>query len=286
MQTNKPNIGRAFTLMELLVVLATVSILGCLLLPALARTRVQSAASGCLSNFRQIMVGWCMYKDDNNDILMPNSKPGMSDYQIGWYDPAIVGNEDWYVRDSNTNANVYTNGTLAPYINYQMGLLRCPADVIPSENGLRVRARSMSSQIGAINNVGFDNANSNGVEYWKELSKGSDLIGLAPKDLFVFVDESFWTMNDGWLQLDLIVPDYPDCFAAYHDGAAGISFADGHAEIHRWIGPYRASNTAPQGILGVPYQFGVLRPGAVHVTSSGADPDWVWETQHASYRVY
>ena len=143
----------AFTLMELLVVLATVSILGCLLLPAMARTRVQSAASGCLSNFRQIMVGWCMYKDDNNDILMPGSKPGdVNGNNFGWYDDTIA-NEDWFIRDSNTNANLYTNGTLAAYINYQMGLLRCPADVIPSENGQRVKARSMSSQIGAFDNL-------------------------------------------------------------------------------------------------------------------------------------
>jgi len=276
----------AFTLMELLVVLAMVSILGGLLLPALARTRVQSAASGCLSNFRQIMVGWCMYKDDNNDILMPGSKPGDTDGNVfGWYVDTIP-NENWFTSVSNTNANLYTNGTLAPYINYHMELLRCPADVIPSENGQRVKARSMSSQIGAFDNLGDMNNNSNAVEYWKELAKGSDLIGLAPKDLFVFVDESFWTMNDGWLELDLIQPDFPDCFAAYHDGGAGISFADGHAEIHKWVGSYRASTTAPQGILGVPYQFGVQRASSTHVSSTGADPDWVWETQHASYRVY
>jgi len=27
--------------------------------------------------------------------------------------------------------------------------------------------------------------------------------------------------------------DFP---ASYHNGAAGLSFADGHSEVHRWVG--------------------------------------------------
>src|SRR5579863_10213820 len=87
-------IKRAFTLVELLTVLAVVSILGCLLLPAMARTRITSSGAGCLSGLRQMMVGWAMYKDENNDNLLPNAPAGT----IGWAAKTV----DWHNADANT----------------------------------------------------------------------------------------------------------------------------------------------------------------------------------------
>lgn len=283
MKNNKCSKG-AFTLIELLVVLALVSLLGCLLLPAMARTHIRSSGSGCLSNYRQMMVGWSMYMDENDDIMVPNSQAGtIVGERSGWY-LATVPNENWLNSDGNTNRADYLSGSLAPYIGGHVELYQCPGDVIPSQNGRRLKSCSMNSQVGAIGEQVQDEMAANRAEGWKEYSKGSDMTCPDPKDLFIFADESIWTVNDGWLEIELDQPAYPDCFAAYHDGAGGFSFADGHAEIHKWVGPYVRSATTPRGILGVVYQSGVVRAGSTIVTSSGSDQDWIWETNHASCR--
>ena len=62
---------RGFTLIELLVVIAVIALLIGLLLPALASARGTARSTVCLSNFRQLALGWGMYADDNKEIMLP-----------------------------------------------------------------------------------------------------------------------------------------------------------------------------------------------------------------------
>ena|ERR1022692_355859 len=54
-----------FTLIGLLVVIAIIAILAALVMPALARSKANAKRIQCVSNQRQIGLGWTMYVDDN-----------------------------------------------------------------------------------------------------------------------------------------------------------------------------------------------------------------------------
>ena len=86
--------NRAFTLVELLIVIAIIAILAAILLPALNSARERGRAAYCTSNVKQLATGYHMYWDDANMPLPPrmtrvgSGKPWLSWY---WYLAPYVG---------------------------------------------------------------------------------------------------------------------------------------------------------------------------------------------------
>ena len=100
--------------------------------------------------------------------------------------------------------------------------------------------------------------------------KGTDLTCPTPANAFIFCDESAYSINDGYLQVDTHNGSFPDVPAAYLGGACGFGFADGHADIHKW------QTTI---LTGVPYAFGVT---GGNLSAGKLNADWLWFSQRAA----
>lgn len=66
---------RGFTLIELLAAVAVIALLIGLIAPAMSGARRRAATAACASNLRQLSVGWAIYADQNQGVIVPG-RPG------------------------------------------------------------------------------------------------------------------------------------------------------------------------------------------------------------------
>src|ERR1041385_1430706 len=227
----------AFTLIELLVVIAIIAILAAMILPALSKAKQKSQGVYCMSNQKQMTLAWIMYADDNQDKLVPNHDGGTTSYDLSWVPGWLsfgANNRD------NTNIAFLLQAKISPYTK-SVGIYKCPADIYLCKiNGNmvpRVRSVGMNGFIegGAYGKEHAANA-SHWFGKWYSYNKMSDIKNPPPSKLWVFVDEHPDSINDGWTITGVEDPNnWTDLPASYHNGSCGFSFADGHAEIHRWL---------------------------------------------------
>ena len=87
--------------------------------------------------------------------------------------------------------------------------------------------------------AGTNGSNQGDGKRYNEFFKYADIKEPPPTDVWLFVDEHPDGINDGWLAVRMNSNGqayWRDLPASYHIGACGFTFADGHADIHRWLG--------------------------------------------------
>jgi prepilin-type N-terminal cleavage/methylation domain-containing protein/prepilin-type processing-associated H-X9-DG protein len=262
----------AFTLLELLVVIALVALLSSLLLPVLAGARSKGQTILCLNNHRQLILAWQLYADDHDDALPYNlgdeetRRTVAAGRYLNWVNNVMT----WELDADNTNIALLSVGGLGPYVQGAARLYACPADTALSDlqrqagwSG-RVRSISMNAMVGDAGAFTTGGTNVN-VPGYRQFFRQSQIPDAAR--IFVFLEEHPDSINDGYFLNKPWTWEWIDLPASYHRGAGNLAFADGHIETHQWL----LSSTRPPA-----------RPDAAPLplalkAEERADFDWLME---------
>ena len=235
-----------------------------------------------MNNAKQFLLAWRMYSEDSNDVLLA-AQDGMNNparlNRTNW----ISGNLDFTANRSNWDieANI-TKSPMWQYCGKSAQLYKCPADtsvvVVGGVSKPRVRSLSMSQTLGFgewLDGSGTGRAQTK----WKTYAKLSTIT--LPSKTIVFCEEHPGSINDAAFAIQCTGNTPSDAMgaskiidmpASFHGNACGFSFADGHAEIHRW----RGSTIQPK-----------WRPGQTVALNIPAKDSWLdahWMAENATTR--
>jgi prepilin-type N-terminal cleavage/methylation domain-containing protein len=234
---------RAFTLIELLVVIAIISILFAVMVPALNLAKQKAGTTVCLSNTKNLSLGWFMYMGDCDGRIM-SSEDNATEYGgrfVGW---CGVPRDEAGQLMSNSQTTPVTDedeirgikaGLLYSYVN-EPKAYHCPADNIRKSIYDKTRVFVSYSMPLCLYRL----TSSSNPDYALQIRRFSEIT--APATRYVFV-ETAETRN--WNEGHHFVMAAPELtkrlewgwwgpMAINHGDSSILGFCDGHSEMRRW----------------------------------------------------
>lgn len=221
---------RAFTLIELLVVMAIIAILAAILYPVFAQVKAAAKKAVCMSNEKQLGLGFASYFNDFDDVL-----PLSGEIQ-GANKGAWVGNG--HLSTMPACSNLYggldlcsvadpTQGGLWPYVKNK-GVYRCPTEQTGRYKFTGAPVDSSNQWVTYTMNI-YDSG-----------LPASSMVSTSNTALIV--DEDVTTRNNGSFMPCFGVSGYPDAptctriadeFGNQHSAGADMLFCDMHAKSRK-----------------------------------------------------
>ena len=270
-----------------------------MLLPALAKAKGKALGANCLNNQKQLGLGFVMFADDNKDsspVISPSNIkgdiiPSAGMGRGGFWKGAMRPKNGYSPKASAIQKKLEgaKAGLMAsPMWTYcpSAGVYHCPGDQRAKQGrNINLWAWVSYSKANPMNGGGWQGASATcgDADDTSPAHGGSQPYFTKVTEIrqpamsMVFVEEQdprnenlgTWVINvpTGWV----------DPFAVAHGNDSSFSFADGHAENHKWVdkGTLKATRDSAAGKASFYWAGGTAR-----------NPDFRWVHEHYRHKKY
>ena len=237
---------KAFTLIELLVVIAIIALLLSIIVPGLKLAKMKASSVVCMTNAKNLSLGWFSYKEDNDNCIMSSEMDGIT---------ANGGRIPGWINTPHTAAGVnlsptsgtvtdedeirgIEDGALHPYLK-SPDVFNCPGDKVKSLYDTVDPEKFVTFAVP----VCLAGVNSSGGTYYRVI-KYNEIT--SPSDRYNFVEtaeERNFTMAGHFVfGAPELVSGGPAVWwgpmAVNHGDSSVLGFCDGHSEVHKWQDKY------------------------------------------------